>query len=168
MKLFATILLLVATISFVGCGPSEAPNASSPADHDEHAGHDEHGPDEHGHPSEGPHHGSLLELGNEEYHAELVHDEAAGTVIVYLLDSSAKTSVPIEATKILVNLTHDGSAEQFELVASPQSTDPSGKSSQFVSTDVELAEDLDLEDVEAKLVATIDGKQYRGDIGHDH
>ena len=33
---------------------------------------DEH---EHDHPSEGPHHGSLIELGKEAYHAELVHDE---------------------------------------------------------------------------------------------
>ena len=31
----------------------------------------------HAHPSEGPHGGSLIELGNEEYHAELVHDEQA-------------------------------------------------------------------------------------------
>jgi hypothetical protein len=174
MKLFAMTLFFVATISFLGCGSSEAPSPSSHTDHeghvdgDEHADHDEHGHDEHGHPSEGPHHGSLIELGNEEYHAELVHDEVAGTVTVYLLDSSAKTSVPIYETKVLVNLTHDGSAEQFELAASPQSTDPSGKSSRFVSTDAELAEDLDLEDVEAKLVITIGGKQYRGDIEHDH
>lgn len=184
MKILAMSLLLVATTSFLGCGSSEAPTPSSHADHDghvdgdEHASHDdhdghdhdddEHGHDDHGHPSEGPHHGSLIELGNEEYHAELVHDEAAGTVTVYLLDASAKTSVPIYETKILVNLTHDGSAEQFELAASPQSTDPSGKSSRFVSTDAELAEDLDIEDVEAKLVATIGGKQYRGEIEHDH
>jgi hypothetical protein len=76
--------------------------------------------------------------------------------------------VPIYETKVLVNLTHDGSAEQFELAANPQSTDPSGKSSRFVSTDAELAEDLDIEGIEAKLVTTIGGKQYRGNIEHDH
>ncbi len=163
MKLFAMALFLVATVSFLGCGSSEAPSTSAQAGGDEHADHDEHA-----HPSEGPHHGSLIELGKEEYHAELVHDDDAGTVTIYLLDSAAKESVPIDATKVLVNLTHDGSAEQFELAASPQSTDPSGKSSRFVSTDKELAEDLDLEGVEAKLVTTIDGKQFRGSIQHDH
>lgn len=30
---------------------------------------------EHAHPSEGPHHGDLVELGNEEFHAEVVHGE---------------------------------------------------------------------------------------------
>jgi len=178
MRCIVKILSLVAMISFLGCGSAtEAPTASSQAGHEEHDedGHDdehgdgdEHGHDQGGHPEEGPHHGSLIELGNEEYHAELVHDDASGTVTIYLLDSSAKLSVPIDATSVFVNLSHDGNAEQFELVASPQSADLSGKSSRFVSTDAELAEDLDHEGAEAKLVVTIGGKQYRGTIEHDH
>jgi len=168
MKFMTMTLSVVAMIGFLGCGSStEAPSAGHADHHDEEA-HDEEAHDEHGHPSEGPHHGSLIELGNEEYHAEMVHDDASGTVLIYLLDSAAKMSVPISATELLVNLTHDGAAEQFTLMASPQSSDPSGKSSRFISTDEELAEDLDLEEVEAKLVVTIDGKQYRGDIQHDH
>ena len=124
--------------------------------------------DVHDHPTEGPHHGGLIELGNEEYHAELVHDEAAGTVTIYLLDSSAKNAVPIEAETLLVNLTHDGQAEQFSLAAHPQISDPSGKASRFNSTDSELAEELDHEGVEAQLVVSILGKQYRGEIHHEH
>ncbi len=124
--------------------------------------------DVHNHPTEGPHHGSLIELGNEEYHAELVHDEDAGTVTFYLLDSSAKNAVPIEAATLLVNLTHDGQAEQFSLAAHPQVSDPSGKASRFNSSDAELAEELDHEGVEAQLVVSIGGKQYRGEIHHDH
>jgi len=169
MKCIARTLSLVALISFLGCGSSpEAPSASPHADHDEEAHDDEHGHAEGGHPEEGPHHGSLIELGNEEYHAELVHDDASGTVTIYLLDSAAKVAIPISATSLVVNLSHDGSAEQFELAASPQTTDPEGKSSRFVSTDAELAEDLDHEGAEAKLVVTIGGKQYRGAIEHDH
>ncbi len=174
MKYFMMSLSMAISLVLVGCGAS-----TEKADHDDHAQGDEHGHDEHaeggehghgehGHPEEGPHDGSLIELGNEEYHAELVHDDAAKTVTIYLLDSAAKMAVPIEATELLVNLTHDGSAEQFSLAASPLSTDPSGKSSRFVSTDAELAEDLDLEDVEAKLIVSIGGKQYRGAIEHDH
>ena len=120
------------------------------------------------HPTEGPHHGQLIELGNEEYHAEFLHDEASGAVTVYLLDSPATTDVPIEATELRVNLSHDGQAEQFTLSPTPQPSDPSGKSSKFTSTDAKLAEKLDREGGEAQLVVTIDGKQYRGTIHHDH
>ncbi len=44
--------------------------------------------DVHSHPTEGPHHGTLIELGKEEYHAELVHDDKM--VTIYILDSAAK------------------------------------------------------------------------------
>jgi len=169
MKFFVMTLSVVVSIALVGCGSStEAPpKASSHADHDEHDDHED--GDEHGHPSEGPHHGSLIELGNnEKYHAELVHDETSGSVTIYVLDSAAKNAVPIEATEVRVNLSHDGEAEQFTLAASPDAGDPSGKSSRFVSTEEELAEDLDHDGTEAKLVITIGGKQYRGAIEHDH
>ena len=126
--------------------------------------------DGHAHPSAGPHGGSLVELGNEEYHAELVHGDAAGTVTVYVLDSAAKASVAIDAPEMSINLTHDGRGEQFKLAASAAPGDSQGNASRFVSTDAELAEDLDQEEAAAELVVNIHGKQYRGAIqhGHDH
>jgi hypothetical protein len=117
---------------------------------------------------EGPHGGGLIELGNEEYHAELVHDDAAGTVTIYVLDSTATTSVPIDAAEITINLKHEGRGEQFKVAASADASDPTGKSSRFVSTDAELAEDLDHEGADAQLVMMINGKQYRGAVEHDH
>jgi hypothetical protein len=122
----------------------------------------------HDHPTEGPHQGSLVELGNEEFHAEIVHDEVADTVSAYILDSSARLAVPISATQLAVNLSHDGHAEQFRLSANPQASDPPGRSSMFTSTDAELGHELDLESVKAQLVVKIAGKQYRGAIVHRH
>lgn len=124
--------------------------------------------DAHNHPTEGPHHGDLIELGNEEYHAELVHDEAAGSVAIYLLDSAATVPVFVEATELIVNLSRDGSAEQFALASQPQADDPSGKSSCFVSTDKTLIDALDQETAQAQLVVSINNKQYRGKIHHEH
>jgi hypothetical protein len=124
--------------------------------------------DTHDHPTEGPHGGGLVELGNEEYHAELVNDDAAGTVTVYVLDSAAKTAVPIEASEVTINLKHDGQAEQFKIAASADPSDPPGKFSRFVATDTELAEGLDHEGAEAQLVLMINGRQYRGAITHEH
>lgn len=162
----ATALTIAMLLS--GCGDSSnssgtasspPPDAASKKDHDH----------EHAHPTEGPHHGDLVELGNEEYHAELVHDEKAGTVTIYILDAHAETAVPIDAMELTINLKHDGKAEQFKLAASPDASDPQGKSSRFTSSDAELGEDLEHEGAEPQLVVTISGKQYRGKIEHgDH
>ena len=125
---------------------------------------DEHG---HEHPSEGPHHGDLVELGKEEYHAEIVHGKE-GKITIYLLDHEAKKSVPTEAKQVMINLVHQGKAEQYKLPAAPDKGDPTGKTSRFSLTDKHLAEDLDADGSMAKLVITINGKQYTGKIAHDH
>ena len=122
---------------------------------------------EHAHPSEGPHHGDLVELGNEEFHAEVVHGEG-GSVSVYILDSAATAAVPIDATELTINITHDGNAEQFKLPADRDAADPDGKSSRFSLKDEELSSDLDSHDAAAKLVVMINSKSYSGKIAHDH
>jgi len=125
------------------------------------------GHDEHAHPSEGPHHGTLVELGNEDYHAEVVHGDA-GSITVYILDSAAKAGIPIDATELLINISHDGKAEQFKLSAERQESDPEGKSSRFSVKSEDLAGDLDSHDATAKLVVMIDGKSFSGRIEHSH
>ena len=117
-------------------------------------------------PSEGPHHGTLVELGNEEFHVEVIHD--AASVTVYVLDSSAKNAVPIDSSDVTINILHDGTPEQFKLLASPEASDPSGKSSRFTLADAELAGHLDEESAAPKLNVTISGTPYRGEIKHDH
>jgi hypothetical protein len=120
----------------------------------------------HDHPSEGPHHGTLIELGNEEYHAELIHDEAL--VTVYILDKTAKQSIPIEAADITINLVHDGKPTQFKLAAIPDANDPAGKSSRFSLQDSGLVKELEHDHAAAKLSVLIEGKAYRGEIHHEH
>jgi hypothetical protein len=122
--------------------------------------------DNHVHPTEGPHHGSLIELGNEEFHAELVHDETS--VTIYILDSAAKIAVPVDAQEVAINLVHDGKPEQFKLAAQPDSGDPAGKSSRFVAENKELVEELEHDHGNSKLTVLINGKSYRGDIQHNH
>jgi len=154
--------LFVSAFLAVGCSQSSSrpsPAASSSAN--DHA--------EREHATVGPHGGNLIELGDEEFHAELVHDEGSGAVTVYMLGSDAKTSKAVEASELTINLTHDGQAEQFKLAASPDTSDPQGNSSRFVSNDAELGEDLEHEGTNPQLVGTIGGKQYRGTIVHgDH
>ncbi len=164
---------------FLGCdnsggdaGGGAKENATAGEEHHEGDGHD-HGGDGHDHgghdhPSHGPHDGDLVELGSEEYHAEVVHNHDAGSVTIYILDSAAKKTVPIEVKQIVVNLKHEGKGEQFTLAASPDAADAEGTSSRFVSTDKKFAEELDHNHGDATLVVSIKGKQYRGKISHDH
>ena len=161
-------LSLVGMALFVGCekGDSPSPVAKSPPPP---IGMDMPPPstvEVHSHPSEGPHHGTLIELGKEEFHAELVHD--AKSVVIYILDSAAKNAVPIDASEVIVNLLHDGKPEQFKLAAIADAGDLNGKSSRFQSNDVELATHIDDESASPKLSVSINGKAYRGVISHDH
>lgn len=168
------LLVFTASLTFAGCG---SPQASAPVaedahdldhgDHarDEHAA-DEHAHDDHGHGELGPHGGAIIELG--EQHAELVHDDATGTVSVYILDGAATANVPVDATEATINVTVNDKGDQFKLTASPMEGEPAGKSSRFVSADATLGKALDLEGVVAVFVVTIDGAQFRGNIEHHH
>lgn len=163
VSLFAISLTLTLCL---GCGSSAPPKTAekSPEGHD-------HAEGEHAHPSEGPHHGHLIELGNEEYHAELTHDDATHTVTIYVLDSAAKKAVPIDAKEVLINLIVEGKPEQFHLVAAPQEGDAVEMSSRFSLADEKLHEALEAKTTTGRLNLTIEGKPYSGNVvhhEHDH
>ncbi|MEZ6075348.1 MAG: hypothetical protein R3C56_06665 [Pirellulaceae bacterium] len=120
----------------------------------------------HAHPTEGPHHGTLVELGSEEYHIEVTHD--ANSVTIYVLDSSAEQAVPIDSNEVTINVVHDGKPAQFRLAANPDARDPAGKSSRFTLADAELVGHLDEESAALKLSLMINGTPYGGEIKHDH
>lgn len=69
-------LMAVGMFTLSGCAePSGDDQFSEVSEHDnEQPSEDPHAG--HAHPSHGPHSGDLIELGNEEYHAELVHPHA--------------------------------------------------------------------------------------------
>lgn len=147
---------------FAGCGEN-ANVAPPPVAHSDHGGHED---GDHDHPTEGPHHGHLIELGKEEYHAELTHDEATHTVAIYLLDNTAKQSVPIAEKQLGISLVVGGKPTQFTLMGSPLDSDPSGKSSCFQLTNEQLCEALDAENTKGRINVTINGKPYVGAIEH--
>ena len=162
---FASPLVAVFLGCMVGCSDADTSPTTTisgpPPAMDPHEGHD------HAHPTEGPHHGDLVELGSEQFHAEVVHGEG-GSVSVYILDSAATTAVPIDALELTINITHDGKAEQFKLPADRDIADPEGKSSRFSIKDEELASDLDSHDATARLVVMINGTSFSGKIAHNH
>lgn len=152
--------LFVVSLIMIGCS-EKSPTPTAEKGHEE-AGHEDHA---HEHATVGPHGGDIVELGSEEYHAEIVHE---GEATVYILDSSAKAPVAIDTADVTINISHDGKAEQFKLAAKPAAGDGAGKSSQFSLADPELVADLSEGHAEVQLVVTINGTQFRGTLEHDH
>lgn len=143
-----------------GCGGTSQP---APAGGTAASGHAE----EHAHPETGPHQGDLIELGDEEYHAELIHDDATKTVILYLLGKDAKTAVSIADPQIDLNLAVDGKPLQVKLTAAPQEGDPAGQASKFTVVDEAALTALEAPKTTGRLNVTIAGKTYSGSISHE-
>lgn len=122
----------------------------------------------HGHVEVGPHKGMLIELGEEEYHAELLVDENTHTVSIFLLDGAGKNNFAIPAKEITVTLKHDGKPESFKLKAKPQKSDSVGMSSMFTLKDEEFVDDLHHKGSDPRLMLTINGKSYAAKIELNH
>ncbi len=152
-----------------GCGPGgggDTPNGNGPnGNGQENGGAESHA---HDHSEEGPHGGHLIELGEEEYHAELLHDEATHTVTVHILDTTGKENVAIDQTGIVLQVFQGGNFETHTLAA----VGGADTSSEFSIADEELCDWLlHSEELKGRVNVTIDGKDYVGMIdhhGHDH
>ncbi len=144
-------------------------------DHDgvNHAGHSHDGDnhDSHAHSHEhgdtGPHGGHLIELGRKrKYHAELVENDAAETVTVYILDAHLG-ELAISGKSIYLNLATGGETTAYEMVAAGDGQ--SANCARFESTDKALFRVWEHGEVTGKLRVTIEGVPYVGRIAlHDH
>jgi hypothetical protein len=128
------------------------------------------GEEAHDHAHHGPHHGHLMEIGEEEYHAEWTHDES-GKVTFYILDGEAKKEVPIAADEIVIDVKiGDNKPVQYKLAA----VNPTGgKSAAFEIVDKPFEGLLDQLKKSTSIVLTlhvnINGKQFDPVIKeHEH
>lgn len=124
--------------------------------------------DDHDHPSEGPHGGALVELGDEEFHAEFIVKDKTHEVVVYILDGSAKKVVPIEEPQLLLNLKTTAKPQQFKVPAAPAKGDPEGKTGRFLLKDEKLVDVLHAKGTTAHLRVKINNQSYSGKIDLDH
>lgn len=173
--------LLVASlisVSLVGCGQSSeyqtmqqqkqqaaaGGTTKKSADHDH--GHDH----DHDHHASGPHGGFVIELGNDEYHGEVLLDHDAHAIRVYLLDGKAKDAVTTAATSAAIAV--EG-GKKLSLAAKPAAGEPAGRTSTFELIDHDVTHELlDAGMLHGKLEVEIDGKAFAGEIDahfdHDH
>ena len=157
-------LLLVIAFVFCGCNSGDEYREFDKQDEQKavEAAH------QHSH-THGVHDGHVIELGDEEYHAELVFDPETRQTIVYILGPDAETPQPIAATQITLHLEADGEETELMLRAAPQEDDPEGRASQFQIAGEDVPESVhDEEDLIGHLEVTIAGKEYQGGIEHEH
>jgi hypothetical protein len=157
-------LVLSAALWSTGCDSGKGTTAGDEHgenDHGDHGGAHDHAHD-HAH---GPHGGEIIEIGDEEYHAEYLKTDD-GTVTVYVLDASMKNEVPIAAEEIAIDTKVGDKATTFKLAAVDRSEGDEPKTAKFEVVDKELAGVLvALSDgVTATLKLEINGKPYEANI----
>jgi hypothetical protein len=123
-------VMMACALTFAACesheqepstsGPTRADSTSAtsaPAEHEHHA----------------PHGGSLVEIGEEFAHLELVLDPDEGKLTIYALDGEAEKSVRLKQSSIAMGIVDQGSTVNVELlaVANVLSGETIGDSSQF-------------------------------------
>jgi hypothetical protein len=134
-------------------GLAVALTACGPAAHDEdRAGH---------HAHTAPHGGTLVELGDHEFHLEFVFPAEGDRLAAYVLDGHAERfiRVPIESFEVDVTLPEGARTLTFEAVANDATGETVGNTSQFEAR----ADWLDgTEGFDAVLKEiTIQGRTYR-------
>lgn len=160
-------LTLVAAFAMIltGCtnndsGFTEVSHDESEVGHGDHSGHD--------HGAHGPNGGDIVEVGNAEFHAEVVVDEDEHRIDVFILGSDVKTAKPIAASEIAISFKHGEEVEEFKLAASPLDGEAEGQASKFSITDEELFEELH-EHSEGATLTFADGDQtLTGTVKHSH
>ncbi len=128
-------------------------------------------PGAHGHDKKTKYGGTLVVLGDEEWHAEVKLDEKQNVVMVYLLDQGANQPLAIPASSILINLRENARPRQFHLLAVSLAVDPPEQSSRFAIQNAELVRLLHQENNNAHLRLSIKGRSYSGKLnfsGHQH
>jgi hypothetical protein len=156
-QLIQTLLGVVCAVAVSGCtgggsGDFKPAKQLPPVAHAEPA-HD------HDH-SAGPHQGALVEIGNEEYHAELVINDAAHSLKLYLLGPDAKTAATTAATEVLIT-TEAGAA----LTLRPIAGSAEGQNSEFELGDEKTVHELaEAGFIHGTLVVKIGDKPYSADV----
>ncbi|MGE3313961.1 MAG: hypothetical protein AB7O26_02515 [Planctomycetaceae bacterium] len=125
----------------------------------------------HHHHEHGPHGGHIIELGDEEYHAEVAPNAEKKVIDIYLLGPDGKKPQTTDAKEASLNLTIAGKPHQLKATAAPLKGEPEGQSSHFeAAVKDEIRTDVsNVEALRGQLVVTIGGKQYTGKLDdHDH
>ena len=120
-----------------------------------------------------PHGGTLLAIGTEFAHVELVHDPATGDLVAYVLDGEAKLGVRLAQETIDVDLLGDSGPGSVVLraVANPLTGEQVGDSSEFRGRSERLRGRTSFDGVIRRLGLkgkTVEGLAFNVPLGANH
>ena len=116
----------------------------------------------------GPNGGHLIELGEEEYHAEVAFDTSSRKLTVYILGADAKSPLPIASDGVVFELEEGKDELELAITAAPLEGEPEGKSSRFEVAGDTVPEHIKSEEnLEGHLHITIEGKEFEGELHHE-
>lgn len=159
--------LALLTTVLIGCGdPDGEVTEIQTADVD--AAHAEKAASEHHHTA--PHGGHLIPLGDHEYNIEMVFSAEPRELHAYVLGGHAEKAIGLKLESFDFDQEDDaGNEVEITLTANPQEGDEEGTASRFTAKgDAIPASIKDIEDLHGHVHIAIDGKQYTGDLDHDH
>ncbi|MEZ6056680.1 MAG: hypothetical protein R3C01_08245 [Planctomycetaceae bacterium] len=126
-------------------------------------------PHDHDHGGLGPHLGHIIELGEEEYHAEVTLDITTRELAVWVLGPDSKTLAPLTNATVALQLTVDGKEQELTLTAAPQEGESEGAASKYEWKGEPLADSIkDAEMLVGSISVAFAEKSYTGKITHDH
>ncbi len=136
--LFGGLLTAAVAFAAVGCGKAQPPSSDKAADtkdkggdHKDHkdGGHKD---GDHAH-KPGAHGGTVVSLGKDSYHAEVVF-EKDGAIRLYMLGKDESKTQEVEVQELVGFVTPAGATDavQVKFTADRQATDAAGKTTQFV------------------------------------
>jgi len=133
---------------------------------------------EHAHEHEhehGPNGGHLLEVGEEQYHVEVVFDNDKRMLTAFILGPDAKTAYPIAGESIDFDMEIGDKEHEIPLAAKPLEGEKDGKSSRFVAEGKAIPESVKAEsDLNGHFHLDIGDNHFHVDLshgdhaGHDH
>ena len=147
----------------LGCGSStseykDSKKIQAAAKVHDHSTHD----GAHLHYGAGPHGGMLLELGGEDFHAELVFDHDAHAVRIFLFKADAKTPLPSKTPAATLLLDNN---KTITLKALPLEGEADGMSSRFELIDEAFVHEvLDKNFLHGDLKVDIDGIPFKSHL----
>ena len=156
---------VAASLGLAGCTPSE-PAGKPFTDKDDV----NNTTPEAAHPEHGPNGGHIVELGEEEFHAEVAVD-IDRKLIVWLLDESMKAAKPVENGTVQIMTKVDAKDVTLVLVAAPLEGEKDGKCSRFeLGADQVPGGVMDIEGLTGDLSLKFGDKTLKNSLtgGHAH
>ena len=166
-SLLPALSIALLSVTFIGCADPEG-EVIEVQTTDVAKANSEAAGSEHHHTA--PHGGHLIPLGDHEYNIELVFSAEPRELHAFILGGHATKKIGLDLESFDFDQEDsEGNEVEISLTANPQEGDAEGLASRYTAQGDAIPDSIkDLEDLSGHVHIEIDGKEYTGDLDHDH